>query len=113
MGKSGESQEDGNKTRYKLEPDHQDSVPVQTVKRIFTMAMGGMGVKEIAKALNKEGLRTSTGSRWTRTYVHKVLNNEAYKLPVPSRWKEHDEFSVLPIDTFVELRGFEPTTSCV
>jgi site-specific DNA recombinase len=42
------------------------------------MAGKGIGTKEIAKALNQEGLLTSTGLRWTKTYVHKILNNEAY-----------------------------------
>jgi hypothetical protein len=69
---------DGNKTRHKLEPDPADSKSVQNVKRIFAMAMNDNGTKEIAKALNKDGLRTSTGARWTKTYVHKILNNEAY-----------------------------------
>ena len=69
---------DGAKTRYKLEPDPGHSSAVQTVKRIFDMAFKGMGSKEIAKALNKEGIRTGTGKRWGRTTVHKVLTNEAY-----------------------------------
>ena len=42
------------------------------------MALRDIGCKEIAKALNKEGIRTSTGQRWGRTTVHKVLTNEAY-----------------------------------
>lgn len=37
-----------------------------------------MGCKEIAKALNKEGLRTAKGERWGRVTVHKILTNEAY-----------------------------------
>jgi site-specific DNA recombinase len=69
---------DGAKTRYKLEPDPQGSVAVQVVRRIFDMAHKGSGCKEIAKALNKEGIRTSIGQRWGRTTVHKVLTNEAY-----------------------------------
>jgi site-specific DNA recombinase len=69
---------DGAKTRYKLEPDPQGSVAVQVVRRIFDMAYKGTGCKEIAKALNKEGIRTTTGQRWGRTTVHKVLTNEAY-----------------------------------
>ena len=28
--------------------------------------------------LNQEGFRTSTGQRWGKTTVHKILNNEAY-----------------------------------
>ena len=69
---------DGAKTRYKLEPDPEGSVAVQVIRRMFDMALRDIGCKEIAKALNKEGIRTSTGQRWGRTTVHKVLTNEAY-----------------------------------
>jgi site-specific DNA recombinase len=54
---------DGNKSRNKLEPDPIDSKSVRTVNRAFAMAMNDSGTKEIAKALNKDGLRTSTGAR--------------------------------------------------
>ncbi len=69
---------DSNKSRHKLEPDPIDSKSVRTVKRTFAMAMNDSGAKEIAKSLNEDGLRTSTGARWTKTYVYKVLTNEAY-----------------------------------
>jgi len=69
---------DGSKTRYKLEPDPEGSVAVQVICRMFDMALRDVGCKEIAKALNKEGIRTITGQRWGRTTVHKVLTNEAY-----------------------------------
>ncbi len=69
---------DGAKTRYRLEPESEDSVAFRVIRRIFEMALRDMGCKEIAKALNKEGTGTSTGQRWGRTTVHKVLTNEAY-----------------------------------
>jgi site-specific DNA recombinase len=69
---------DGTKTRYKLEPDPEDHVAVQVVHRIFDMALKDVGCKEIAKTLNKEGIRTGTGQLWGKTTVHKVLTNEAY-----------------------------------
>jgi site-specific DNA recombinase len=69
---------DGNKTRYRLEPDPEESAAGHTVRLIFDMARNSLGCKEIAKALNKEGLRTGTGQRWGRSTVHKVLTNEAY-----------------------------------
>jgi site-specific DNA recombinase len=50
--------QDGPKTRYKLEPDPEDSVPVKVVRRMFSMAMQDVGTKEIARALNSEGFRT-------------------------------------------------------
>lgn len=69
---------DGDRTRNKLEPDPEDSSSVQTVRRIFGMAMKDMGCKEIAKTLNAEGLRTERGVRWGRTTIYKILSNEAY-----------------------------------
>ena len=69
---------DGSKTRYKLEPEPEGSVAVQVVRRVFEMALGGTGCKEIAKILNKDMVRTGGGHRWGRTTVHKILTNEAY-----------------------------------
>ncbi len=69
---------DGTRTRYKLEPDSKDPVATQIIHRIFDMALKDVGCKEIAKALNKEGIRTGGGQRWGKTTVHKVLTNEAY-----------------------------------
>jgi hypothetical protein len=48
------------------------------LKRIFAMALGGMGVKEIAKKLNAEGLKTRNGNRWTNTVLYYMLTNETY-----------------------------------
>jgi len=70
--------QDGAKTRYKLEPNPEDSVPVKVVRRMFGMALQDVGCKEIAKIMNREGFRTGNGQRWGRTTVHKILNNEAY-----------------------------------
>ena len=57
---------DKGKLRNKLEPDAADSSSVLAIKLAFSMALKGSGTKEIAKALNKEGYRTSTGSLWTK-----------------------------------------------
>jgi site-specific DNA recombinase len=69
---------DGAKTRHKLGLEPQNSVAVQTVRRVFELAARDFGCKEIAKALNREGLRTANGERWGRVTIHKVLTNEAY-----------------------------------
>ena len=42
------------------------------------MAANNVGDKDIAKALNRDGLRTSTGRRWSKTTAHKILTNKAY-----------------------------------
>jgi site-specific DNA recombinase len=69
---------DGGKTRHKLEIEPEGSTAVQTVRRIFDLAARDAGCKEIAKTLNREGLRTAKGERWGKVTVHKVLTNEAY-----------------------------------
>lgn len=69
---------DGNTTRHKLEMEPEDSTAVRTVRRIFDLAARDVGCKEIAKTLNREGLRTAKGERWGRVTVHKLLTNEAY-----------------------------------
>jgi len=69
---------DGSKARNKLEPEPDDSVAVQVVRRMFDMSLRDIGCKEIAKTLNREGFRTGGGERWGRTTVYKVLTNEAY-----------------------------------
>ena len=69
---------DGGRMRRKLEPDGKDSAAAQTVRRIFELAARDVGCKEIAKMLNNDGLRTSTGELWGKVTAHKVLTNEAY-----------------------------------
>jgi site-specific DNA recombinase len=70
--------QDGGKMRHKLELEPEGSTAVQTVRRIFELAARDVGCKEIAKTLNRDGLRTAKGERWGRVTVHKVLTNEAY-----------------------------------
>jgi site-specific DNA recombinase len=70
--------QDGAKTRYKLEPDPDDSVAAKVVRRMFGMALQNAGCKEIAKVMNREGFRTGNGRLWGKTTVHKILTNEAY-----------------------------------
>jgi site-specific DNA recombinase len=72
------AEQDGAKTRYKLEPDPDDSVAVRVVRRMFGMALKDVGCKEIAKVMNREGFRTGNRQRWGKTTVHKILTNEAY-----------------------------------
>ena len=70
---------DGSKVRHHLTPEPEGSTAVHVVRRMFELASGDHGCKEIAKLLNVEGIRTSTGRRWGCVTVHKVLTNEAYK----------------------------------
>ena len=66
---------DGKAERATLEVDPH-SAPI--VKRIFHLALRGNGLKEIAKALNADGIASPKGKRWGTTTLHKVLVNETY-----------------------------------
>ncbi|TLM98784.1 recombinase family protein, partial [bacterium] len=66
---------DGNKDRAMLEVDpHHASV----VARIFKEFLGGAGIKDIARALNTEGVSAPMGKRWGNTTLYRILVNEAY-----------------------------------
>jgi site-specific DNA recombinase len=70
--------QDGPKIRNKLEPLSEDSIEVTTICRAFDMALMDSGCKQIARALNKDGLVTGTGKKWGRVPIHRLLTNEAY-----------------------------------
>ena len=69
------SVQDGAKKRPKLELD---SPADAVVRRIFLMALQGKSTLDITKALNGEGIPTSTGKHWLKSTVHRILSNEAY-----------------------------------
>lgn len=66
---------DGNNQRTTLEPDEIYS-PV--IKRIFQLCIENKGIKEIAKTLNREGLKTKCGKPWSNASVGYILRNEVY-----------------------------------
>ena len=67
--------QDGAKKRPRLELD---SPADAVVRRIFDMVLKGSTIMGVTKALNEDGVATSTGSQWRITTVHKILENEAY-----------------------------------
>ena len=67
--------QDGVKKRPKLELDP----PADAVaRRIFDMVLQGSSILDVTKALNAEGIPTSTGKHWLKSTVHRILSNEAY-----------------------------------
>ena len=48
------------------------------VRRIFDMTLRGVGAKEIANTLNREGIKTRQAKTWARNHVFYVLKNEIY-----------------------------------
>ena len=67
--------QDGAKKRPRLEPDP-DTAPV--VERIYSLAAASMGVAEIARTLNDDGITNPTGRSWSKNGVHILLTNEVY-----------------------------------
>jgi site-specific DNA recombinase len=66
---------DGNNERTKLDFDE---VYAPIIRRIFQLILENKGIKEIAKILNREGLKTSKGKPWANSTIKYVLKNEAY-----------------------------------
>ena len=67
--------QDGSIQRVKLEPDPTTAPIVET---IFKECLSGKGLIEIARGLNYDGLTTRKRNQWSKTSVHKLLQNEVY-----------------------------------
>ena len=72
--------------KTKLIPDEKERT---IIKKIFDMAVVGKGGKEIAKALNAEGIRTRTGKLFSTTAINHILRNEVYIGTLVWRLKKH------------------------
>ncbi len=67
--------QDGAKKRPKLEPVEGEAGLVQ---RMFRMAESSSSILDIVKTLNREGIPSPKGKRWSKTAVHLMLRNETY-----------------------------------
>ena len=67
--------QDGAKERPKLQPD---DVAAPVVRRMFDMAENGMGMLDIARAINDEEIPSATGKLWSNNAVNFILRNEVY-----------------------------------
>ena len=99
----------GHRTKKTLEID---PVRAETVRLIFRLARegngssGSMGVKSIAKYLNKSGIRTRDGGHWGVDAVHKVLTRTTYigrhRFRVPSfvpKWRARRDSNSRPSES--------------
>ncbi len=75
MGYKAKKVMDGNNMRSKSELD-ETYAPI--IKRIFKMSLAGLGLKEIAKTLNAEGIKTNKGKLWSNSIIGYILKNETY-----------------------------------
>ena len=67
--------QDGAKERPKLQPD---DVTAPVVRRIIDMAEKGIGMLDIARAINDEEIPSATGKLWSNNAVNFILRNEVY-----------------------------------
>lgn len=63
----------GDDLRYELDPP-KDGV----VREIFSRVLCGDRLIDIARDLNRRGIRTSKGAEWNRGSFHSILSNERY-----------------------------------
>ena len=68
--------QDGVKTRTRLEVEPGTAAVVQ---RMFRMAESGKSTLDITRAFNAEDIASPGGKLWSKTMVHNMFNNEAYK----------------------------------
>lgn len=59
--------------RFAIEP-----AGAAIVRDIFEMYADGLNITQINAALNARGVRTSTGGRWNKNSLHRLLRNEKY-----------------------------------
>ena len=50
----------------------------EVVKRIFQMALDGLGYIKITEVLNKEGIKSPTGIKWSYHSVERILKEDTY-----------------------------------
>jgi len=96
---------DGTVQRTKLEID-ETTAPI--VKRIFKMSLDNIGIKEIAKTLNNEGLKTNKDKPWGNTTIAYILKNEIYTGTLVWNKKSKDKFKINKPDEIVRVENSHP-----
>ena len=96
----------------------------KAVKRIFQMALEGLGYIKITEALNEEGIKNPTGTKWSYRSVERILKEDTYtgKLTLQKTYRseskkrelnkgelrkyviENDHEAIIDIDTFNKVQ---------
>ena len=94
------------------------------VKRIFQLALQGLGYIKITEILNKEGIKNPTGTKWSYRSVERILKEDTYtgKLTLQKTYRseskkrelnkgelrkyviENDHEAIIDIDTFNKVQ---------
>ncbi|MFA5162077.1 MAG: recombinase family protein [Elusimicrobiales bacterium] len=93
------------KAKLDIEP-----AEASVVRRMFEMAIKGLGTKEITKVLNSEGAKTRAGFPWSKTVIHYMLTNETYTGAVIfNRYAKHEEVRrKKPEDKLIRVENAHP-----
>jgi site-specific DNA recombinase len=77
---------------YRLEDHRLIPVPAEAevVRRIFRRYVEVQSVKQVARELNEDGVKTRLGSVWNKPRVYRILNNPTYIGKISSGGKLYD-----------------------
>ena len=87
--------QDGEKERPTLQPD---AVTAPVVRRIFDMAETGVGMLDIARTINDEGIPSAAGKLWSNNAVNFILRNEVYTGTLVWGAKAKDEADAVRVE---------------
>lgn len=96
----------------------------KVVKKIFQMALDGLGYIKIVEILNREGIKSPTGKRWTNNSLERILKEDTYtgRLTLQKTYRtekktkernkgelrkyvvENDHEAIVDIDTFNKVQ---------
>ncbi len=96
----------------------------KVVKRIFQMALDGLGYIKIVEVLNREGIKSPTGKKWTNNSLERILKEDTYtgRLTLQKTYRtekktkernkgelrkyiiENDHEAIVDIDTFNKVQ---------
>ena len=87
--------QDGEKKRPKLQPD---AATAPVVRRIFDMAETGVGMLDIARAINDDEIPSAAGKLWSNNAVNFILRNEVYTGTLVWGAKAKDDAEVVRVE---------------
>lgn len=93
-----------------------DPVTVSVVLKLFTMvADEGYGSHQLAEWLNRQGFKTSTGSRFHSSNVLRILRNEIYRgfmVRGNARSERIEELQIVPDQLFFRVQQILEERTC-
>jgi DNA invertase Pin-like site-specific DNA recombinase len=69
-------------------------------RRVAVELLEGRSAKQVALGLNRDGIRTRRGARWTVSKITRMVRSPAWAGLLPAKERQHDEFGQ-PLDVWV------------